>query len=255
MAGFLTAYCADEEWTDAFHIILECIFFNLSISVAACAICILVLAGAGVTTHLQRCRETTESARSFRPSEHESQHAGGLSARWRNRWTHGIPGISSETFLLIHGWHKCWPRPCSVVARGSFLRLKVHDVRTWATTGCLCLCVWAFFRLTESSLAVRWRRTKQKQTLCIGVFCFDGRGQPLPSWESSPWILLKAYARSEQPTWRRINPVRKLTSKRTSLLWHWQSHDKTVTVAKGPHTRVHSKASRSKKLNVCDRSC
>lgn len=162
---------------------------------------------------------------------------------WDFRWN--IPTDALITYVLATPWF--------VVARGSFL--------TPNGTTCACERQPDAVALPQSVFqpvcaVPRSPMEANEAKANIGPRCvlLDGWGQLLRSWESFPWKLLKAYARSEQPTWQRINPVRKLTSKRTSLLWHWQSHDKTATIAKGPHTRVHSKASGSKKLNVCVRA-
>lgn len=92
-------------------------------------------------------------------------------------------------------------------------------------------CRWEYFSLTVLSP----RRPTGTQTLCRSVHRLTGEVSCSGAGSLFPGNCPEV--------------------KGTSLLWHSRSHDKAATVAKGPHTRVHSEASRSQKRNVWVEGC
>lgn len=133
---------------------------------------------------------------SFRISKHESQHAVG---KMKKLITSPWPRISKEVFLLIRYWLPCWPRPCFVVARGSFLTHNVYEVRTWATTGCRCLaaeCFSAWLSFPPLSDGDGWSKSK---TLSKGVFCLTGEVSCFPV--ETPQGLRKVWATDMTAHW------------------------------------------------------
>lgn len=169
----LAGYCAEEEWMDAFHIILECIFFNLSISVRACVFAFLCLRA------LVWRLISNDVGKPLRVCAQFQAKRARVSTRW---WTLGKMKQLMSWNTWDFQWNiptdsrlPFWPRPYCVFVRGSFLTPNVYDVRTWATTRCCWASPLSVFPTWVScpsqSDGGGWSKCKHVR---IGVFCLTG---------------------------------------------------------------------------------